>query len=380
MNKIKDVIKFAIAYIWSIGLKKKDIWIVTERRAECKDNGYYFFRYMREKFPDKHVYYAIDKESDHIAKIESYHNLLYFNSLKHYAYALAATKLIGAFLPVGIPDSICFYKFPQLIKGKKIFLQHGIIMSNIKSLYYNNTKVSLFICGGDPEEKFIKKEYGYPENSVVYTGLCRYDGLMNSRKKDFILFMPTWRHWLPSATFNTAEMEFESSVYYKRVKKILGNKNLKTVLEKNDLKLIFYPHHELQPYLESFLDAADKRVIVASEKEYDVQKLLLDCNFMITDYSSVQFDVAYMKKPIIYYQFDEEEYYEKHYSKGYFSYINDGFGKKCSNEQEVIEEIENIIDSNFLMADLYEERVERFFKYRDKNNCQRVYEEINNMK
>ena len=162
MYKIKDAIKFIIAYIWSLSLKKKDIWLVTERRAESKDNGYYFFKYMRENYPDKQVYYAIDKESDHIKKIEQYSHIVYFNSLKHYAYAIAATRLIGAFLPVGIPDSICFYKFSGLIKGKKIFLQHGITKENIKSLHYENTKISLFLCGGEPEAKFIKKEFGYP--------------------------------------------------------------------------------------------------------------------------------------------------------------------------------------------------------------------------
>lgn len=380
MNKIKDVIKFAIAYIWSMGLKKKDIWIVTERRAECKDNGYYFFRYMREKFPDKHVYYAIDKESDHIAKIESYHNLLYFNSLKHYAYALAATKLIGAFLPVGIPDSICFYKFPQLIKGKKIFLQHGITKENIKSLHYENTKASLFICGGKPEARFVEKEFGYPDGAVKYTGFCRYDGLIDQKQGEFILFMPTWRQWLPSSSFHSEDTAITESVYLKRINFLLRDKKLHHILKEKGLKLIFYPHHELQCYLNMFEEKYSDNIIIASEKDYDVQKLLLECKCLITDYSSVAFDVAYMKKPIIYYQFDEEEYYEKHYSKGYFSYTNDGFGEKCSNEQEVIEGVENIIDSDFLMADLYKARVERFFKYRDKNNCQRVYEEINNMR
>ena len=380
MYKIKDIIKFVIAYVWSIGLKKKDIWIVTERRTECKDNGYYFFKYMREKFPDKQVYYAIDKDSSHIVKIEPYQNILYFNSLKHYAYALAATKLIGAFLPVGIPDSICFYKFAKLIKGKKIFLQHGITKENINSLHYENTKVSLFICGGEPEAEFVKKEFGYPEGSVQYTGFCRYDGLINDTKKGFILFMPTWRQWLPSTTFNADEIGFETSFYYKKVRNLLEQPRLKTLLEKNNLEFIFYLHHELQPYLESFSDVGGTRVFVASEKEYDVQKLLIDCNLLITDYSSVQFDVAYMKKPIIYYQFDEEEYYKKHYSRGYFSYISDGFGKKCSNEHEVVAEMENTIDSGFIMEDFYQERVEKFFKYRDKDNCQRVYGAINDIR
>ncbi len=379
MYKIKDAIKFIIAYIWSLSLKKKDIWLVTERRAESKDNGYYFFKYMRENYPDKQVYYAIDKESDHIKKIEQYSHIVYFNSLKHYAYAIAATRLIGAFLPVGIPDSICFYKFSGLIKGKKIFLQHGITKENIKSLHYENTKISLFLCGGEPEAKFIKKEFGYPMGSVKYTGFCRYDGLKNVGAGTCILFMPTWRQWLPSASFHSENTTIKESNYLKQVKALLNNKCLHDLLEKNNIKLIFYPHHELQCYLNMFEQKYDENIIIASEKKYDVQKLLLDCKCLITDYSSVAFDVAYMKKPIIYYQFDEEEYYEKHYPRAYFSYEKMGFGKKCIKTEDVINELYKIIMDNYAMDSYYQKRVEEFFAYSDQKNCERVYEAINSL-
>lgn len=376
MYKIKDIIKFVIAYVWSIGLKKKDIWIVTERRTECKDNGYYFFKYMREKFPEKNVYYAIDKDSSHIGRIKTYQNILYFNSLKHYAYALAATKLIGAFLPVGIPDSICFYKFFKLVKGKKIFLQHGITKENIDSLHYENTKVSLFICGGEPEAEFVEKEFGYPEGSVQYTGFCRYDGLIDIEQGKFILFMPTWRQWLPSTSFHSEETGIMGSRYLKKINALLQDKYLYKLLKEKDIKLIFFPHHELQQYLSMFELENNENIIVASEKEYDVQELLLKCKCLITDYSSVAFDVAYMKKPVIYYQFDEKEYYEKHYPKAYFSYEEMGFGKKCVDLKDVIRELNKIIEENFEMNSCYKKRVDNFFTYLDQNNCKRVYEAI----
>ncbi|BEJ86313.1 hypothetical protein B10525_14460 [Campylobacter jejuni] len=33
---------------------------------------------------------------------------------------------------------------------------------------------------------------------------------------------------------------------------------------------------------------------------------------MITDYSSVAFEMAVLKKPVIYYQFDKDEFFAKH--------------------------------------------------------------------
>ena len=54
---------------------------------------------------------------------------------------------------------------------------------------------------------------------------------------------------------------------------------------------------------------------------------------MITDYSSVAFEMAYLKKAVLYYQFDEEEFFSgKHWQKGYFDYRKDGFGAVCVSE------------------------------------------------
>ena len=97
---------------------------------------------------------------------------------------------------------------------------------------------------------------------------------------------------------------------------------------------------------------------------------------LITDYSSIAFDFAYMKKPIIYYQFDSDEYYKKHYNKGYFNYYNDGFGEIVKTEKELIKSMVNTsinsIESKYL------KNINRFFEIRDENNCERYYSTIIN--
>ena len=57
--------------------------------------------------------------------------------------------------------------------------------------------------------------------------------------------------------------------------------------------------------------------------EIDIQNLLKDSALMITDYSSVFMDFAYMEKPEIYFQFDEDQFRSTHYAKGYFDYKKD---------------------------------------------------------
>ena len=59
-----------------------------------------------------------------------------------------------------------------------------------------------------------------------------------------------------------------------------------------------------------------------------------------------------------------------------FNFQNSGFGKVCHSEAEAVAEIIKCIKEKAVMNDEYKERVNEFFSFRDKNNCQRVYDEI----
>lgn len=376
ISKVFDVVKFIFAYLFSFGLKfiKKDIWLITERRFECKDNGYYLYKYIRENHPNRNAYYVIDKRSKQIEKIKDYDNMIYFNSFKHYVYALAASKLIGAFIPVGIPDSICFYKFDKLIKGKKVFLQHGITKEKIESLTSNNLDIELFVCGAKPEYEYINSEFGYENGVVQYTGFCRYDGLNNYKTEKFILVMPTWRQWIPSATFDNGKISnLDEYDYFVKYKGLLSNEELNNLLLSSGYKLLFFLHHEMQPYIDYFQICGNEHITICSENDYDVQYLLKSAALLITDYSSVAFDFAYMKKPIIYYQFDESLYYKKHYERGYFDYDKMGFGRKVNDVSDLLFEIKKIINNDFNVDEKYLKHIDEFFVYRDNKNCERVY-------
>ena len=80
-----------------------------------------------------------------------------------------------------------------------------------------------------------------------------------------------------------------------------------------------------------------------------------------------------MKKPIIYYQFDESLYYKKHYERGYFDYDKMGFGKKVNDVSDLLFEIKKIINNGFDVDEKYLKHIDEFFVYRDNKNCERVY-------
>ena len=58
---------------------------------------------------------------------------------------------------------------------------------------------------------------------------------------------------------------------------------------------------------------------------------------MITDFSTVAFDFAYLKKPLIYYQFDNNYHFDV--ESGYFDYDEMGFGPVAKTSEELRNDI-----------------------------------------
>ena len=124
----------------------------------------------------------------------------------------------------------------------------------------------------------MSETYHYPSGYVKELGLCRFDGLHEFEvKPKQVLLMPTWRSWIATPTSASYEIEdvskFENTEYFKAWSEFLQSERLAEILEKNDLKMIFYPHRDMQMFLEKFQIKSD-RIITAKFPEYDVQTLL----------------------------------------------------------------------------------------------------------
>lgn len=384
INLFIDLIKLIIAKclspMFKIVRSNRDVWLIGERKSEAKDNGYHLFKYVRENYPDKKVYYVISKDSSDWEKVYSLGNVVVYDSLKHYILYVLSTKLICAHLGSCVPDSpICWKFYERDVRNKKkVFIQHGITKELIPSLVYESTKCDMFICGGKPEYEFVKSTFGYPEGSVQYTGFARFDNLHDNEIKNKILVMPTWRQWIPSATWNSGDMQkcrelFLQSDYYARYNNLINSKTIINLLEKYNLELIFYPHYEMQGYIDLF-SASSSRVTIARKENYDVQQLLKESKILITDYSSIAFDFAYMRKVVLYYQFDEDVYYKNHYQKGYFDYKEHGFGPVVKDLIEVEMCLAKVLAG--INDGLYKERSCVFFEKYDNRNCERIFNEI----
>ena len=217
----------------------------------------------------------------------------------------------------------------------------------------------LFLTSAELErESLLGENYNYSEEELQLLGLPRFDNLTNENPKKQILFAPTWRRDIKD------DKAFVISQYYERLNSFLNNERLIRSIKENGYEIAFKPHYDLCPFVD-ILDTDNVRVAI--EESY--QDLFNSSSMMITDYSSVAFDFAYLKKPLIYYQGDEY-----HNEMAYFDYETMGFGDIFYNEEELVDKIIYYLENDCIMEDEFKQRVEKFFKFTDRNNCKRVYD------
>ena len=356
-------------------IRGRKILLITEDGKSARDNGYHFYKYIRTEHPNDYCFYVIDKNGNDYNKVKEFGNIIQYRSLKHWLFYMSAYYNISNHKH-GNPDAPLFYLLHVVLGlyNNRVFLQHGITINNGVWLHYKNTKFRYIICGAKDEYNYIKNSFGYPDNNVIYTGFARFDNLYNNNvDKKQILIMPTWRNWLGRETNSLGEqVDFKKTPYYINWNNLLNDSKFLNYIEKENIKVLFYPHINMQKYLNLFDRKSNNIEFVNTNT--DIQKVLKESSIMITDYSSVFMDFAYMNKPVIFYQFDYKDFREKQYAEGYYDY-NNGFGPVCFTDNDVITTLKEIMNNG--LNKKYYKRMSDFFEKKDKSNCERIYHVLN---
>ena len=125
-----------------------------------------------------------------------------------------------------------------------------------------------------------------------------------------------------------------------------------------------------------YLQLGDDVEILSKNSSY--RELFAESSLIVTDYSSTVFDFAYLRKPVLYFQQDVEEFFsgQHSYDKGYFDYERDGFGEVEYTAEALVSRMIEYMEQDCQLKDMYRDRIEKTFAFNDKENCRRVYEEI----
>lgn len=359
---------------------RKPVWLVHEKFSEtAQDNSFYFFRYCYLHQAERNVYYVIKKGTIDEKNLEPYKDrVVYFMSFKHLVRLLSAKLIISSEAKGhGYAWRVSQGVIRKFVTEKKyIFLQHGVLgLKKVDSTFDYNTQNSaeLFVSSSDFEKRIITNYFGYSDDQVIVTGLPRWDVLEDKSDqvtgKREILLMPTWRNWLEEVE----ESEFIQSDYYQAYNTLLQSKELHDVLKEHHLLLNFYVHPKFMPYVSTFTESTE-HVRVLQFGDEKVNELIMRAHLLITDYSSVSWEMYYQKKPVIFFQFDVDQYNQ--YQGSYMDLNKDLFGKAVYDPSSLIQTIATSAQLGFKENEEYARKRNEYFKYVDKNNSKRIYEEI----
>lgn len=379
------VLMFRLYYNLFKIFKQKKIWLISDRPFSANDNGYAFFKYLCEH-PVKGVkpYFIIAKNSKDFDKVKKTGKYLVYNSKKYKTYFLLADKVISSQAddwtnnPFGVNER--FYR--DLYKYDFIFLQHGIIENNLSNwLNKYSRKIDLFVTTIDKEYNSIinNNEYGYGKDIIKLTGLPRHD-LLENKTKNMITIAPTWRASVAKGLNKTTGQRepnpnFKDSDYYKFYNGLINDPEILNTLKEKGYRLQFIVHPS---HIANARDFVKNDFVDIETTSVDYSRILSSSKLLVTDYSSIAFDFAYLRKPLLYSQFDRKEFFgqQRIYEKGYFDWNRDGFGPCTTSYDDTVKEIIKFINNDCKLEKKYKDRIEDFFKYNDRNNSKRVLEEI----
>ena len=291
------------------------------------------------------------------------------------------------------------YKIPDFLYPKKnqIFVQcwHGTplkrlgcdlehfdnvlnTIDGIKKRYkIEASKFTYFISPSKfASEKFISawnlKEIG-KENIIVEEGYPRNDFLFNYNEKDvqkirkklgiendsrkIILYAPTYRSNQHQTGLGYV---YKEEIDFKKMENKFGK----------DYLILFRPHY----FIANAFDFDKYKGFVYNVADIDdINDLYIISDILISDYSSVFFDYANLKRPMIFFMYDLEHY--KNESNGFYIDLNELPGQIVETQEDLEKSIEDV-DFNIGSSKKYKEFNEKYNYLDDGNASKRVIEKV----
>lgn len=365
--------------------KFKGCIVMMDRDTKADDNAEHLYRYLLRNHMHHKCFFVLRTDSIDWSRLqEEGFKLLAYGSDEHFAALAAANLLVSShadhyvFAPAGraLAD-LCTFEF--------IFLQHGVITADL-SKWLNGRTLRGFVTSAPREAASIShptSPYKFTEREVWLTGLPRHDALLQElatkpKASHTVLIAPTWRHYLTGPIISGFHRHknplFLESDYLREWSSVLSDTAFIEEVVARGGHLVFAPHPSMRIYLDDFI--IDPRVEVRDVVTTRYSDLVRECQSVLTDFSSLAAEFAYLDKPVTYFHFDRERALSggHTYVQGYFDYDADGFGPVYRDAGDVKNHVLSLIAGPETPS--YSLRRMSFFRHRDGKASQRVAERM----
>lgn len=359
-------------------IKENRICFISFRGDYYTDSPKYIYQYLLEKYGKEFEYVWIINDKN--IKIPGNPKRVKRNSLKYFYY-LATSK----YWVTNGRQTYKLIKRPQQdilatwhgTPLKRLGLDIGNIHSGsprIKNTYVRNaSEWSYLVSPNRYTSKILRSafaydgeilEEGYPRNDILYNASEETVGKIKKNlnlpeDKKIILYAPTWRD---DDFYDIGEYKFNLKLDLDRLKEELGDEYM----------ILIRTHY----FIADKLDLSDYEGFAIDVSKYDdIAELYLISDILITDYSSVFFDFANLKRPILFFTYDLDKY--EHVLRGFYIDIHKEVpGPLLFTTEEVIDNIKNIDEVMENYKEKYDEFYERFCSIDDGGATERIVNKV----
>ena len=358
-----------------------DYWVFQDRRMSAKDNGEALYRYvMKNKIHDK-IAYILDKKSiDYKRLKDEGFNIIEYDSLEHWE----TVKNAKYFFTSHCDDvNVCpWYYFKEKRQGqfankrlikylyKLVFLQHGVIRSDLSN-WLGIKDIYKFVCSS-PIEKYSLENiprYRLTDKELIMSGLPRWDNLKDN-SKNIITVFPTWRKEIVAMMGDNFEKKFKKTPFYNNWVEFFNSDIIKELSKKYEIN--FVGHNDNNEVMKFFKKQIPDFVTIKKYSEISsFFEIVNTSKMLVTDYSSFSFDFLFLKKPVVYFDFEKNALINNYVGMEY-----NKFGYYCTNMDEVNESFKLLKKNNFEVDNDRMKNLDGLFYHRDNNNSKRVIDNI----
>ena len=174
-------------------------------------------------------------------------------------------------------------------------------------------------------------EIGYPRNDILinHNDKDYIDGIKTKfnipKDKKIILYAPTWRD---NEYYAKGQYKFATEMNFDDMKEGL-----------DDEYVLIVKYHYLVK--ENIDWAKYDDFVIECDADWDIQELYLISDILITDYSSVMFDYAILRRPMLFFAYDLEQY-KDNLRDFYFDMFEEVPGPIVKSTEKLIEEIKKL--------------------------------------
>ncbi|MCN0178062.1 bifunctional glycosyltransferase/CDP-glycerol:glycerophosphate glycerophosphotransferase [Salinispora arenicola] len=355
----------------SLRAEPNGYWLFMDRRDKAADNAEALYRYVRENNLHDRIAFIVRADCPDYGRLRrDGFNLVRYGTVAHWRLLFNCEYFFASHV-----DDVIIRPWKEYgarvgpSSYKLIFLQHGIIRSDLSS-WLGTKEYHLFCSSSQVEYDALLNNIRYrlsPE-TLKLTGLARHD-LLERRSGDYILVSPTWRSFLQKAS----RSEFEASEFCKSWNALLRDDRLQAALRAAGVRIKFVLHSSLSHFEECF-SGSDLVEVLAYNRVESFADLISGAQMVVTDYSSLSFDALYLRRPVVYYTFPELRTHGTNVGSDLALYKR--LGVRSSGHDAAVEAIIASAGQGFLPDEETVREIDSFFAYSDGQNCKRIIDAV----